>query len=479
MPSVTRVPVVEFRSLLLPPIRVSLRAVQSLYRPQCLSNRPSTGRSPPCLTQCRSLVLYKTAIAKTVLGQHKILPFERYMIPPPGDSAHEVNLTDHKGNLIVENISLEEIYEKHIRPGQLLYLNDEIKKSVAQNIPKMKSDKIQLKSRTYCIREAETIPGNKKEPTAGKGQGAFRVTPLALSSGPQYFQLALDRSYQFIKHGSPVEFTIAIKRSPTSKEQKWKGTDDRESWPWIHEHFPHLRPDFILKQMPEGSMYSVDPVSDGRLLQFVIIKPSTMNRLPRNLTDRLFKVKESVIKHIAKGQAAQLPSGMRRELSLSGNESYSPLSSMPLKAKMTEEMQEEAKQPTEDWDSPFSRNRYAPIEPEPKPYGRTDKLTSSGKLVGFGHNSWSRGGALDPPGFKKMDRDRDGEGQSAPETRDQSRGRATDDYLDFSSGSGPRGDELSSEAYDERKSGPPQRQKQKGDKYKKVMAHLKRGRVRK
>jgi hypothetical protein len=430
MPPSTRVPVVEFRSLFLPPIRVSLRTVQSLYRPQCLSNRPSVVRSPQCLAQRRSLVLWKTAKSETVLGAHTLLPFERYHVGGPGASAHEVNLVRDNGKgkeleTIAENISLEEVYEKHVRPGELLYLTEGINKALAQNVGKMKSEGTALQRRTFGIVTTGTLRGNKKDPDAGKGRGALRTTPLTLSSPADYFKMALDRSYQFIEHGSPVEFTIAIKRSPVKKEDKWKGIDDKEAWPWIHEHFPHLRPDFILKQMPEGSRWSVEPVSDGRLLQFVIIRPSPLNKDPANYTNRLFAVKESVMKHIARGSAQQLPKTLRAELAAKGHETYSPLSGMPIKREtLSEGYERNMQQETDDWRSPGSRDRYAPIERNNRLAPRTDKLAKSGRLMKGGERrEWSPVGAVrsEIPGFKKVERStRDEEGNEMSSDRNES-----------------------------------------------------------
>lgn len=423
MPFTARIPVVEFRSLLLPPIRVSLRTVQALYRPQ---HRPSAVRSPQCLAQRRSLVLWKTAKAETTLGQHTVLPFDRYLVADPAESAHLVTLV-HGKKTIAENISLAEVYEKHVKPGQLLYLKDGIDKKLAERVSRMKDEETVLAHRTYGIVETGTIPGNKRSPDSGKGRGAFRVTPLTLASPPDYLMRSLDRSYQFIDHGAPVEFSFAIKRSPIKKEDKWKGIDDKESWPWIHEHFPHLRPDFILKSMPEGSMWSVEPVSDGRRLQFVIIKPSPLNKNPINYTSRLFKVKESVKKQIARGRAQQLPKSMRQELSDSGHETYSALSSMPIKRGSTsEERIKQSQAATEDWMMPDSKNRYAPIE-KPRAPMRTDKLHNSGELrKGAGKFSkvgeWNvrmPGEGSAPPGHKKVQNVRKDEEEDEEEDQEE------------------------------------------------------------
>jgi hypothetical protein len=263
-PLSARIPTVEFRSLLLPPVRIPLRALQSLHRPQCLPRSPTGGNPPHCLAQRRHLVLYKTAKSDTVLGQHKLLPFELYPIPPLGSSDQLVNiqtLADEQGRkTLVENITLQDAYDNYVKPGHLLVLLSEITKKVAEKVETLKQEKTYLSNSTYGIVKAESIPSNIKSPTAGKGQGALRVTPVNLASTKSYFTLALDRSHQFIRHGSPVEFTIRLKGGydKTTDKLEFQG---HENWTWLHNHFPHLRPDFILKSMPEGSRFVVDPVS--------------------------------------------------------------------------------------------------------------------------------------------------------------------------------------------------------------------------
>ncbi|KAF2826323.1 hypothetical protein CC86DRAFT_455854 [Ophiobolus disseminans] len=361
---------------------VSLRAFQSLCRPQCPPSRPRAARPPQCLAQHRCFCLYKTAKARTTLGQHKLLAFQLYDVEPPNCSAHEINLVrDEK--TVAENISLEELYEKHIKPGELLYLMEPVKKAASENIATIKKENLTLKHRTFGIFPAGSIPGNAKDPRAGKGIGALRTTPFALSSPAAYFKLAIDRSYTYIDQGAPVEFSIAIKRTKLPKEERITGSHEKGDWPYLHEHFPHLRPDFIFKSMPEGSVWAVEPVSDGRHLHFVIVKPSKINREPQNLTARLFKVKESVTTHIKKGQQQGLPAVMRQRLYDSGLRTYSPLTAMPVKlVPPGEEVVEKSEYGEADNERlPLSRDRYMPAREPVMPKLRTDTLSPSGRLV--------------------------------------------------------------------------------------------------
>jgi hypothetical protein len=93
--------------------------------------------------------------------------------------------------------------------------------------------------------------------------------------------------------------------------------------------FPHLRPDFILKSMPEGSRYMIEPVSNGKKVQLVIVKPNPKIIHSGGLTERLFKVKKSVETSIDRGGQGQLPKVVRSELLASGNKRYSARTGLP------------------------------------------------------------------------------------------------------------------------------------------------------
>jgi hypothetical protein len=386
MPLLARNAVVEFRFLLSRPIRLSLRTLHSLHRPQCLFG---AGASPQILAQRRSLCLYKTAKAQTVLGQHKLIAFDPYELEPLDASEHLITLKKDmkKGppQIIAESISLQEAYDKHIKPGQLIHSLEAIPKKISSDVDKLKAEAMALRNSNYGIFGGGSLPHNIKIKGKGKGEGALRVTPLNLSSPPDYFKLAIDRSYQFVDQGSPVEFTLRFKSGHVKKEIALV-PHDHGAWKWIHRHFPHLRPDFILRSMPEGSRYVVDPVTNGTVLQFVIAKSRPKGPIiPENLTQRLITVKTSVLQHIKNGQQAQLPKVYRQQLQAAGNKAYSPLSGMPL-SPQSKPTEDEGKEQGSDelgvFTLPAQPNRYMVDRPEPPPKMRTDKLSKAGKLLG-------------------------------------------------------------------------------------------------
>jgi hypothetical protein len=120
-----------------------------------------------CLAQRRSLVLYKTARASTVLGMHKLLPFDLYEIAPPSASKRLVNLVEGQRS-IAKNISLQELYDKHIQPGQLLYLNQSIRKRIAEDVDQLRTTIEALQSegldsyQTFGIHTAGSKPAWRK-----------------------------------------------------------------------------------------------------------------------------------------------------------------------------------------------------------------------------------------------------------------------------------------------------------------------------
>jgi hypothetical protein len=326
-----RLPTVEFRSLLLPPIRVPLRALQALHRPHCAPS-PRTARSPQCLTQRRFLNLYKTAKAKTVLGQHKALNFVPYEVSLPSEATHRINLYNSdkrqdKTTLIAENISFQDVYDKHIKDGRMLFWPYAVDKSTAGRLFKLRGEDIISEHKDYAIMDAHmhNIPINAKQ--RGSQLGGCKVLIFNLASPVSHHRIILDRAYQFIEAGAPVEFRIRMQGTQLSKEERIQ-PGSPEVWPWMHNHVPHLRPDFIMKSMPTGTIFLVKPVSDGRHLQWVMSKPATQMP-PIDLTTRFLRVKESVKQSIREGKQSQLPKTMRKQLVEAGLNDYSPNTGLP------------------------------------------------------------------------------------------------------------------------------------------------------
>jgi len=333
MPPNLRIPVAEFQSPLLAPIRIPLRAYVAAVRPQCALRGALAARVAQCGTPCRSLHLYKTARARTLLGQHKIRLFNKYDIRPPSKSQHLVNLVKSAKDPtpLATNISLQQLYDDYVKPGKMLYLTNPTSKAREDNFRRLQEENVPQQSRDYALCEPYDIikKGSKiikLQPQHGKQLGGLKNIMIRLSSPTQYFKVSLDRAWQFIDAGSPVEFRIRI-RGSTSKKEKME-REDFKKWRWMHDHWPHLRPDFILKAMPEGSVFLIDPVSDGYIVQFVISrKVGIMPKL--DLNHRLWKIKEGVRRSIETGKQSQLPQPLRQKLRDSGITAYSPHSGLP------------------------------------------------------------------------------------------------------------------------------------------------------
>ncbi|KAF9701310.1 hypothetical protein EKO04_000017 [Ascochyta lentis] len=296
MPPTARLPTAEFQSLLLPPIRIRLRTLHTFNRPQCTPIARHCARpAATCPAQRRSLHLYKTARARTALGMQKMLGFSLYEIEAPAVSNHRVNLVksefDHTP--IAQDISLQALYDDHIAPGKMLYMTQPISKKLSENYERMRDEYIPAHTNNYAIVPAHSIEVVLKNPqTEGKQLGPLKGVHLVLANPVAYTKEAFDRAYQFIEQGSPVEFRVRLLGSVVKKRMK-TARPRADAWPWMHAHFPHLRPDFILKSMPEGTEYLIKPVSDGYTVQFVLGRRA--EEMPvLDLTRRVFRVKKAV-----------------------------------------------------------------------------------------------------------------------------------------------------------------------------------------
>ncbi|KAI4944277.1 hypothetical protein J4E91_008834 [Alternaria rosae] len=330
-----RIPTVEFRSLLLPPVQIPIRALETLYRPQCAPHVPRPACPAQRLEQRRALNLYKTAKAKTVLGQHKVLnftPWEVEKIVPLEKVEHRVKLwkTDKKSkrlSVIAESISFQELLEKHVEPGKMLYCLNEIKKGMAKKYIDEPELQIPGELHDFALHTAHTYKAPKTAQQKGKQIGGLKNIIFNESSPVEFFRMCIDRAYQFIEGGHAVEFRLRLQGKTLLKEERIKPAGP-ERWTWMQSHFPHLRPDTIMKSMPEGTRYMINPVSDGRLVQWVAVAGHKMEPAV-NLDKRLFRIKSSVTSSIESGNQAMLPKIMRQQLRESGLEDYSINTGLP------------------------------------------------------------------------------------------------------------------------------------------------------
>lgn len=227
---------------------------------------------------------------------HKILDFNIYTPERASESDHRINIVknefDHTP--IAIDLTLEDVYVNWLGPGKFLYMVDTISKNKAEDLEYLRDENVPAKVNNYAIGEAHTIPPvpEKTPQIGGRHLGPLKEVHLTLANPVEFTKGALDRAYQFIEMGSPVEFRIRLLGS-VAKEKLKKVPPNPDACAWMHAHFPHLRPDFILKGMPDMTMYLVKPVSDGRTIQFVLGKK--VRQMPQvDLTERVFKVKSTL-----------------------------------------------------------------------------------------------------------------------------------------------------------------------------------------
>jgi hypothetical protein len=266
------------------------------------------------------------------LGQHKVLTFDTYDVAPPSDSSHRIHLYEsnkkpNQTTLIASDISLQEVYDNHIKDGRMLYCNHAMDKKTVAKLYRLQGEDIANEYKNYAIINAHThnVPIDNKQ--KGSQLGGLKTLIFNLASPIDHHRIILDRAYQFIEAGKPVEFRVRMQGTKLTKEERHQAGDPT-MWPWMHMHFPHLRPDFIMKAMPEGTAYIVKPVSNGRQVQWVMAKPAK-EMPPLDLTTRLLRVKESVKQSIREGKQSQLPKIMRKQLAESGLTDYSPNTGLP------------------------------------------------------------------------------------------------------------------------------------------------------
>ena len=233
---------------------------------------------------------------------HKVLDFDLYKPEPPSASTHRINLVkdETEQEVLQSDLSLQDVFDKLIEPGKFLYMVTPITKRVAEKLDSLRKDDVPSQTNNYAIVPAHSTPVTVKNPQTDLNQlGGLKGVNLLLSNPVSYTKLAFDRMYQFVENGLPVEVRIRFGPVPLRDSPP----PDPTALPWLNNHFPHLRPDFILKSMPEGTRYLVEPVSDGRLVQFVLGREA--KDMPKDLTKRLLKVKTAVQESMGKNKMAQ------------------------------------------------------------------------------------------------------------------------------------------------------------------------------
>jgi hypothetical protein len=275
------------------------------------------------------------AISKTLLGQHEVLWFDRYKYPPLDELPHKIKLweTDKKGiqkKLIAGNLSLQELYENHVKPGEMVCSTHEVMKGrvklLANDDPEAQMPK---GLRNYSLCKPYSFRAKDLNKPKGKHVGGLRQIILTDTSPPMYYRRMIDAAYEFLERKCVVEFSLRIQGPALKKKERIESTTPH-MWQWLHSVAPHLRPDFIMKGMPENTFYLVEPISNGRVVQWVAgISPLHDNQ--KGLTKRLLNIKAQIQRNIDEGEQPMLPKKLREQLRESGNTEYSVNTALPKK----------------------------------------------------------------------------------------------------------------------------------------------------
>lgn len=285
---------------------------------------------------------------------HKVLSFSRYEPPSLETVDAKINIVEqsNRGDLemIAEGITLKQAYNDFVKPGHILYMHDLLEKGKAHYKPTaINDDTVAQECKNYSIIKASklaklAVPEVTVSKAARKHAqsnelehvGMLREVHLMLHNPSDHVKLMLGKAYRFVKASCAVEFCVRLRHSKPKKSKKDEASSGSvDLMQYLHTHFPHLRPDFILKGMPEGTRYLVQPYSDGTCVQFVLgLNLINDSMKTANLTQRLEKVKASVSKAIGEGTAVMLPREIRLARIQDGDSNYSLDTGLP-KAKLS------------------------------------------------------------------------------------------------------------------------------------------------
>ncbi|PVH98428.1 hypothetical protein DM02DRAFT_630227 [Periconia macrospinosa] len=283
--------------------------------------------------------MYKMARAKFVLGQHKALEMHRYT-PPQPNAEHRIKLTDDKGECIGQDMSMKEVHN-HITPGYILSPLLMPHATEMRNVKSMKEGEVHKTFNGYKLVKAGLENFNaakaKKETEHNTVFFDCKIMPFSGKrlSSPYEFSLNMQRIHRFLEDRHPVELQMRLpgrklkKKKRSEKEYSLYPDKDlvlQEEWEWLHAHWPHLRPDNILKSMPKGTQVWLPPYTNGANLYWVFGPPWAFSM---NLGKKIEEMKTKVREEIKKGNQMQLPKKFREQLHASGQTEYSSDSDMP------------------------------------------------------------------------------------------------------------------------------------------------------
>jgi len=217
-------------------------------------------RTPICHTfssqRCRPLHLMSTCLDPKI--SNKIVRFKPAspLYKQPQDLRIDLVDNSHNGEEFepIKQITLADILKNHVKPGLLLVPSHPI------------SSEQQYYLRPIDTKNPPSQPKSLKRPKRNTKEFHFSFTaPVA------YFTIFMYTAWHTLQAGIPVEIHVHGDRA---RQRSRPGNADYIEWYKEQiNHNLHLRPDVILKAMPEASWIQLEPVSDRNKVCWMIGPP--------------------------------------------------------------------------------------------------------------------------------------------------------------------------------------------------------------
>jgi hypothetical protein len=193
-------------------------------------------------------------------------------------------------------LPIEDVIRNHVKPGLLLSLETNCFAVKKQELFRWKDLRTQLERDAgptpivYTLKSLEGKGGHKAQ------GGQVRQAHFALSA-QQDFPDLMDIPYRTLIHGGHAEVTLRhdTKRSEVPREEYIQG------WDWLLWRFPHLRPDVILKSMPQDTFFYIDPWTSGNKIAWVFARrEEVLSKRVIDANKRMRSVKGLVLRELGK-----------------------------------------------------------------------------------------------------------------------------------------------------------------------------------
>ena len=139
--------------------------------------------------------------------------FSPCKLEPPSASQHRINLYEagkhHKHHeLIAKDVSLQDVYDKYVKDGNILYSMQPLKKDMAKEFKDAEEHEFPEEHKNYSFATPREHRVSLQSPQKGYQFGGLRNIIFNESSPVSHYRISMDRAYQFIEGGSPIEVRI-------------------------------------------------------------------------------------------------------------------------------------------------------------------------------------------------------------------------------------------------------------------------------